>query len=109
MRRDTRRSAEQWAELVAAYWKSDESEESFCRRHRLGQATFRKWRYRLGAQTETAEPSAAASGFVEVVPRGDVSDERVTVHVGDGISLDYPVSRGVESIARLVLALRDGR
>lgn len=110
MKRNTRRSAAQWADMIAAYQVSGESEQSYCRRHSLVLATFRKWRYRFGTpQAATVEPTASVPGFVEVVPRGNASDERVTVHIGDGISLDYPVSRGVESIARLVLALRHGR
>lgn len=110
MTRNIRRSAEQWAELIAAYQVSGEREQAFCRRHSLGLATFRKWRYRFGTtRAVAAEPSSSASGFVEVVPRGNASEACVTVRVGDDISLEYPVSRGVESIARLVLALRHGR
>ena len=45
MKRSPRRSAAQWAELVAEFSGGTENERDFCTRRGLRLATLRKWRY----------------------------------------------------------------
>lgn len=62
-RRRVRRSAEQWASLIAAQADSGLSIEAFCRERGLGVSSFHAWRRRLS--DERAE-SAATRGFVRL-------------------------------------------
>lgn len=109
MKRTIRRSAGQWAELIEAYRGSVMSEQDFCRQHGLALVTFRKWRYRYSEPAPGVDSAPPSSGFVKLVSPDGAANDKVTVRVGKDITVEYPVSHGVESIARLIMTLRDGR
>ena len=62
-RRRVRRSAEQWAALIAAQATSGVSTAAFCRERGLAVSTFHAWRRRL---SEAQALSSAERGFVRL-------------------------------------------
>lgn len=106
-----RRSAEQWRQLLNEFKMGSETDREFCRVRGLGLSSFRKWRYRLDrADSGTAAQAVRRQGFAKVVPPSNQSAQApVIVRVGDAIRIECPASLGIESIARLALAIRDGR
>lgn len=109
MQRSPRKPAAQWAELVAEFQASGETERQFCQRNSLVLRTFRKWRYRQIRSAQSAQLNRKRGAFVEVTrPVAAVSDS-VILCVGDDIKLECPVSMGIESLAQLALAVRHGR
>lgn len=66
----TRRTAEEWTQLMARYEQSGLGQRQFCRQQGLGYSTFCKWKQRLAARrpqedlielTPSAEDSGSAS------------------------------------------------
>ena len=111
MKRSAQRSAEEWSSLVASYQSGEEDEGVFCARHGMKVSTFRKWRYRMGGkQTYVGAATAPLqrTDFIEVVPSASSGGETITLRLGDDVRMDYPMSGGMETLARLVLALRRG-
>lgn len=107
--RRTRRSAQQWAELVGQFKSSDETQEAFCLRLGLGIASFQKYCRRLSRNARDVEHAKARS-FVDVTPRSAaLSSAMVTMHAGSDLRVECPVSMGVEALAQLVRVIRNGR
>ena len=90
MKRSPRRSAAQWAELVAQFSRGTENERDFCTRHGLKLATLRKWRYRSGAEHK-ADADQSPARFVKVKhPRCPQSSECGRVMHRHGYSPGVP-------------------
>ena len=105
--RAARQSAEQWSEIITEFQGSSLSVEAFCRRKGFAISTFNRWRNRFSRTTAHADhsiPARRISGFVEAVGAQDMT---VVIAVGDAVRLECPVSMGLESIARLALAVGD--
>ena len=98
--RNPRRSATQWAAIIAEYQAGAEDEAAFCQRHQLNRLTFRKHKY---ANNKTPRQTVKPSGFKEVrlpiTPR-----ECITVHA-HGVRVDVPVSMDMIAVAQLVKTL----
>jgi len=85
-RRRVRRSADQWAALIAAQAKSGLSIAAFCREHGLSASGFYQWRGRLGADLVTSP--AGRGGFVRLrMSRGSWCDagSSAGVHAPGGV------------------------
>lgn len=109
MKRSPRKSAAQWAELVAKFSQGTESERDFCTRRGIKLATLRKWRSRYNPvkQTDTSQPSAQ---FVKVnLPKTVSPRSGAVLCIGADIRLECPASYDPSDLAQLVLAVRHGR
>ena len=71
-RRRVRRSAEQWASLIAAQAASGLSIATFCRERGLAVSSFHAWRRRL---VEAQAVSPAERGFVRLRVQDEPTDE----------------------------------
>jgi hypothetical protein len=67
-RQKTRRSAEEWSRLVAAWRASGETSRVFAARHQLNAGTLLYWSYRLSKASKRPRPakSTKVANFVEV-------------------------------------------
>ena len=118
VKRRVRRSAGQWAKLIAAQRDSGVSIVAFCQHHDLAASTFHAWRRRL-APPEVPQapesslgtpPEVAASvdqTFVRLrVPGGAVNDTSraspVVVRFADGVEVHV----GGERLSELLVLLR---
>ncbi len=109
MKRSPRRSAAQWAELVAEFSRSTENERDFCTRHGLKLATLRKWRYRCEAEHK-ADADQSPARFVKVkLPDVRSPQGAAVLCIGTDIRLECPTSYDVASLAQLALAVHHGR
>ena len=103
-----RKSAAQWAELVAQCQASGESEQEFCERKALVLKTFRKWRYRYSNTGRgTTARRETQSAFVRVVTPARM--QGIVVHVGAEVRIECPGHMDIESVAQLVRTLCHGR
>ena len=110
MKRSARKSAQQWAALVAEWQSNGDSEVAFCEQRGLVLSTFQKWRRQQRYEAQVAARVAEGHGaFVQVVPRRADRGDCVTIHLGEQLRVDCPLSLGVERLAQLVLAVRHGR
>ncbi len=103
-----RRSASQWSELISEYRESGETEQQFCQRRGINFHSFRKWKYRQSPAKGTGKVSTPRSSFVEVRPMPR-SAQPLRIQLGGELSIECPSGMGIEEVARLVGALRDGR
>ena len=109
--RAARRSATEWAQIVAEFDPAAETEQAFCDRRGLHPATFHKW-YRVAqglSKPRGPRRRSSPARFVQVsIPTPQRIRELLTLHVGD-VRIECPASLGIESIARLVKAVRHER
>ena len=106
MTRKQRRSAAQWAQLVAAYESSDLSKSRYCHEVGIGESTLDKWRRRLKGDARDLD-GVRPSAFVRV--NRDPDAERVVVQGANGVRILCPMSIGIESITAIAKALNDER
>ena len=108
MKQSPRRSAAQWAELVAEFSGSTESERDFCTRRGLRFATLRKWRYHFQSANTGADQSPARLVKVNH-PDARTAHTAAVLCIGTDIRLECPTSYDVASLAQLALAVHHGR
>jgi len=109
MKRTPRKSADQWAALIAEYDAGSENEREFCQRHGFKLVTLRKWRYHFKSPRKQRS-TASRSPFVKVdVHTARVPQESAVLHIGQDIRLECPASYDVSSLAQLALAVHHGR
>jgi len=84
-RRRSRRSLEQWRELLDRFEYSGQTQEQFCAEHHLGLSTFGRWRKRLRRQS----PMSSGDGlFVELAQDAPASQSwDVELQLGAGMYL----------------------
>lgn len=108
VQRADRRSAAEWSQIAAEFDACSESEQAYCERLGLVRATFHKW-YRIAqglSKPRTPRRRLSPARFVQVaIPSPQRVRELLTVHAGE-VRIDCPASLGIESIARLVKAVR---
>lgn len=92
MKRSLRKSAVQWAELVAEFSSGTESERDFCTRHGLKLATLRKWRYHYQFRNQ-ADAEQSPARFIKV----NLPDAR-TAHTAARVMHRHGYPSGVSSI-----------
>lgn len=103
-RHQKRFTAQQWSDLILEHQACGESVEVFCARKRIGASTFSKWRRRFQDERDvpTRIATKASPGFVEAV---SPSAAVVSLVLGRGVRLEFPVALGPEKIAELTHAL----
>lgn len=109
--RAARRSAAEWAQIVAEFDPAAEAAQAFCDRRGLVPSTFHKWcRIAQGlSKPRVSRGRSSPARFVQVsIPTAQRTRELLTVHAGD-VRIECPASLGIESIARLVKAVRHER
>ena len=90
-----RRSKMEWKKIVAEQEHSGVSARVFCQKSGVGEASFYKWRKRLGSSTLRANKTTESEAFIEVrqiAPETDVqaydsTSWNISLELGDGIKL----------------------
>ena len=62
----TKRTSEQWTELIAAFERSNQSVERYCAKRGIRPATFRWWRWRLRDSSSSSSKPVVSSRRDEV-------------------------------------------
>ena len=108
MNQISRKSAAQWAELVASYTTGTLSERDFCKHHNVNLASLRKWRYHYKSLEKKQRQDTA---FVKIKAShpSSAQHEPAVVCVGADIRVECPSTFTVASLAELALALQHGR
>jgi hypothetical protein len=112
-RRRARRTAAQWAEVVAAYRRSGQTQTAFARSRGVGEAALRNWLYR--DRSPAPRSARGAGGFVPVRligegrsgGVGDVPGGRpvLVVRWPQGASVELHVDPAAPGVAELVRSL----
>lgn len=111
VQRAARRSAAEWAQIVAEFDPAIETEQAFCERRGLLWVTFHKWsRVTRGlCKPRVSRRRSTPARFVQVsIPTPQRIRELLTVHAGE-VRIECPASLGIELIAQLVKAVRHER
>lgn len=111
--RRARRTAAQWAEVVAAYRRSGQTQTAFARSRGVGVAALRNWLYRDRPAAPRAD--GGTSGFVPVrvigkSRNGAVADAAMpgpalVVRWSAGASVEVHVAPSTPGVAELIAAL----
>mgnify|MGYP006308015103 CR=1 FL=1 len=108
-RRRVRRSAEQWASLIAAQADSGMSIVGFCRARGVAVSTFHAWRRRLSG----TRAASSSCGFVRLrsgdEPPADVDGGGVVVRFADGVEVRVDARQLTEVLRCLREGASDGR
>lgn len=86
--RRSRRTLEQWGDLLDRFEQSGQTREQFCADHDLGLSTFSRWRKRLRDQALLSPKVSSDALFVELaqdVPASQLWD--VELQLGAGVCL----------------------
>ncbi len=110
--RASRRSAAEWANIIAGYRAGSADDVTFCRQRGLKLATFRKHKYRLTSSERVQHKSP-----FKVVTISRVSPQEacvtvpacITVHGFDGVKVELPPTIDIDAVAQLAKALSHGR
>ncbi len=87
---NTRRSPDQWQELVHSQQQSGLSARAFCEQRELGYASFCNWRKRLSVEKNQRDnQSAPDAGFIDLstLPSSQQSGWQIVLKLGDGMEL----------------------
>jgi putative transposase len=92
LRGGKRRSQGEWRSLLARFAESGMSVEAFCRSESVSEASFYRWRTRLGEALPVAKPAdARRSGFVDLGVLGALPSSlrrvEVKLDLGGGVIL----------------------
>jgi hypothetical protein len=105
--RRVRRSADQWASLIAAQADSRMSIVAFCRERGVAVSTFHAWRRRLSG-TRAASSSSSSCGFVRLrsgdEPPADGDGGAVVVRFADGVEVHVDAGQ----LTEVLRCLREG-
>ena len=91
----------EWARIVAAFEKSDQSQPDFCAARRLNLMTFRSWLYRIRRENGGPKPK-----LVELVPPAVRGDVECSVRAGN-TEIRFASLPEAEYLATLLRALDD--
>lgn len=84
--RTPRKSAEQWAQIIADFDQSGLSTSDYCKEHRLVPATFGKWKRRFSTISVPVIPTPSFVQIQRTEPMARKSS-CVTVQIGPSITL----------------------
>ncbi len=97
--RRRRYRAEAWRKILGRFEESGQAESVFCAQERISTQSLRRWRLRLGGESDRALVSKAAhvtshpAGFIDLgTLRSSVSRLEVRLELGAGIVLS--IARG---------------
>ena len=95
--RRSRKSVEQWSELVDQFDSSGDSMEQFCQQQNLAMSTFQRWRSTIHRSKELGR-AEAVSGFTRVRNPSVISPpppSAVTLQIGTLITLTIHTAESV--------------
>ena len=90
----TRRSSEEWRELMAQFSTSGQAREQFCKERDIAVSTFDYWRRKLKRQAD-ASSETSTPVFVELTS-GTTSPDN-----GDATAWDVELQLGASTVLRL--------
>lgn len=105
-KRASNRGREYWLELIAAWEKSGESKQAFCKRLDIRPGTFSHWRYILSK--EHKEKKLPANTFMEVKVNGLSLDSgmhamlQLSILLPTGIKILLPAHMPVEQMKQIL-------
>lgn len=105
--RRQRRSAEEWALLVAEYRAGSEDDATFCERRGLSRHTFRRYKY--GGRRRRSIVASQHAAFAEVRITSPAAAGHITVHGVDGVRIELPIAVGIDAVLQLAKGLQRGR
>jgi len=91
MGKRTRRSEQEWKQIIDEHGRSGQSVQAYCESKAIGVASFYQWRRRLRDSKSLKKPSKGS--FIEmgqIRTPGSVSDASswtITLDLGDGLKL----------------------
>jgi hypothetical protein len=85
----SRRSQDDWNQLMTEYEAGELTQRQFCERHQLAYSTFCYWRKRLSAGAVGTELAATSVPLIELplLPKRGQSDWRLELELGQGVVL----------------------
>ena len=85
----SRRSQDDWRQLMAEYEAGELTQRQFCEHHQLAYSTFCYWRKRLSAGAVRTERTATSLPLLElpVLPAPGQLDWRLELELGQGVVL----------------------
>ncbi len=104
-KRASNRGRDYWLELIAAWEKSGESKQAFCKRLDIRPGTFSHWRYILSK--ENKEKNMSHSSFMEVKVNGLLPESgmlpmpQLTVQLPMGIRVSLPAHIPIEQMKEI--------
>ena len=89
MQTKSRRSRDDWRQLITEYEAGQLTQRQFCEYHQLAYSTFCYWRKRLSAGAVRTELAAVSVPLIElpVLPTPGQSDWRLELELGQGVVL----------------------
>ena len=83
----SRRSQDDWSQLMTEYEAGELTQRQFCERHQLAYSTFCYWRKRLSAGVVRTELAATSMPLIELplLPIPGQSDWRLEPELGQGV------------------------
>jgi hypothetical protein len=100
-----------WSALMARFEKSGKSRREFAADSGVGLAIFQYWLYKLRREHATVAGGKAVAAEVRLVPvtvKARPTPARLEIRVA-GVRLRVPVGADMGYVARLAIALREGR
>lgn len=85
-KRTPRKTAEQWAQIIADFTQSVLSADAYCEQHRLVPITFHKWKRRLLIDKTTIKTEPAFLP-VQTGKPSQQTQSSVKLHIGPSITL----------------------
>ena len=85
----SRRSQDDWRQLMAEYEAGELTQRQFCEHHQLAYSTFCYWRKRLSAGAVRTELAATSVPLIElpVLPMPEQTKWRLELELGQGVVL----------------------
>ena len=85
----SRRSQDDWNQLMTEYEAGELTQRQFCERHQLAYSTFCYWRKRLSAGAVRTELAATSVPLLElpVLPMPEQTKWRLELELGQGVVL----------------------
>ena len=85
----SRRTQDDWSQLMTEYEAGELTQRQFCERHQLAYSTFCYWRKRLSAGAVRTELAATSVPLIElpVLPMPEQTKWRLELELGQGVVL----------------------
>ena len=89
MQTKSRRTQDDWSQLMTEYEAGELTQRQFCARHQLAYSTFCYWRKRLSAGAVRTELAATSLPLLElpVLPMPEQTKWRLELELGQGVVL----------------------
>ena len=96
--------AQQWRQYIEQWRNSGLSQQAFCRDRNLGYHQFHYWRKKL-ARSPANKPQSRTSALVPVTYPSPSTDNGLSIHLPNGISLRGIASDNLALVEQLLVSL----